>query len=75
MPAKYRDWKSFAVMILRGYPRDSFPLDPPLSIEINFYFKRPKSRTRKYNQNLILPRYAARGDLDNAVKSILKRYR
>lgn len=71
MPANYKRWKEFAVLILRGYPNDGWPIDPPLAIDLNFYFQRPKSRCRKWNKDLILPRYSARGDLDNGIKSVL----
>lgn len=71
MPAAYRRWKDTAVQILRSYPDAGWPLEPPFSVDLNFYFTRPKSRTRAYNKNLITPRFAARGDLDNAIKSTL----
>ena len=71
MPEKYRRWKSFAVMVLRGYPNDGWPIAPPVEVDIDFYFRRPKSRIRAYSKDLVLPRSAARGDLDNAVKSVL----
>jgi len=49
---------------------DTQLLDMPVKIIVDFFFSRPKSRQRKKNAGLTLPR-TVKPDIDNLAKSIL----
>jgi Holliday junction resolvase RusA-like endonuclease len=70
MPARYMEWKREAAEQLRQQWAGAEPLEGPLSIELVFFFDRPKSRRRKKTRDLVVPRMG-RGDLDNSCKSVL----
>ena len=70
MPQRYREWKKAAAEELRGQWGDAEPMAGPVAVELVFWFARPKSRCRVKLRDIVVPR-TGRGDLDNAVKSVL----
>ena len=69
MPPRYTAWKKEAAEELRhqwgGPPREG-----PLRVDLVIMCSRPKSRRRKRTRETVVPR-VGRGDIDNAVKSVL----
>ena len=70
-PKVYNDFKKRGAFELKLQWQDKAPIDKPIEIEIFFLCKKPKSKIRKTTANHRKPRYRARGDLDNLIKSVL----
>lgn len=69
-PAKYRNWKKAAAAELSLQWKQQ-PIQGALEVEITVLSTRPKNKMRKKTENVRIPRFKARGDLDNQLKSIL----
>ena len=69
-PAKYRNFKAGAVLQLKNQYKAA-PIKGALEVEVLVLSTRPKSKTRKKTEDVRIPRYKARGDLDNQLKTVL----
>jgi len=70
-PAKYKNFKSAAVLQLKNQIKKAPPIEGAIEMEILVLSTRPKNRMRKNTLNVRIPRYKARGDLDNQLKTVL----
>ena len=70
-PKVYNDFKKRGAFELKLQWQDKEPINKPIEIDIFFLCKKPKSKIRKTTANHRKPRYRARGDLDNLIKSVL----
>ena len=69
-PQSYIDFKRRAALQLRLQWKQA-PIEEALDIKLVLMFKKPKSRLRKRTAHLRTIRSHSRGDLDNAVKSVI----
>ena len=69
-PAKYRNFKAAAVLQLKNQYKAP-PIKGALEVEVLVLSTRPKSKTRKKTEDVRIPRFKARGDLDNQLKTVL----
>jgi len=69
-PQSYIDFKRRAALQLRLQWKQA-PITEALDIRLVLMFKKPKSRHRKRTKHLRTIRSHSRGDLDNAVKSVI----
>ena len=70
-PQKYINFKRRAELDLRLQWAKRAPIAAPLDIKVLLLYERPKSRIRKATRDMRTIRSHARGDVDNALKSVL----
>lgn len=69
-PAKYKNFKAAAVLQLKNQYKAP-PIKGALEVEVLVLSTRPKSKSKKKTEDVRIPRYKARGDLDNQLKTVL----
>lgn len=69
-PAKYSNFKRYACIQLHSQYKGE-PIEGALEVEVLVLSTRPKSKIKKKTEDVRIPRFKARGDLDNQLKTVL----